>query len=549
MNQKYIVGCISFIIAYNTLLHTQKPRLTVIVVVDQCAHHHLKKVAPFLQHGLHDLSTHAIVYESAHMPHGLPATGPGHAALSTGAFAKDHGIINNQWCKPDGTKIKCDSDTNTAHAVIAPQGVYPKNKSPYHLMMGGLSDTFVAASTPSCAHYAFSIGAKSRSTICTAAKLGKAIWFDMQSGRFTSSKYYFQELPDWVRDYNSKSALQTMTSYTWQSKYPVIKDAYNFYTHNDYRFSSPRNTLLNKNIHVDPAHKKKFYQLLEMTPWMTEQIFALATRCIESHLTADTNSTMLLWICISGLDKIGHNFGPQSTEAFDFVYHLDDQLGAFMTHTARLVDTAKTMWILTADHGIAPIPEISRARGIQSAQRIDSRPLIATINNYIAKKYGITDLCVYIDTPNLYLNMSQLGKENLYKRRAIVRDITTHLKRQPYIKNAWTYQELEYHPCCCINQFEGMLKRQLFPNRSGAIIVQTYPNIILGPYTYGDSHETPYEYNTHIPLMLYNPPFLENKRLYERVYALQLAPTLAHLLEIPLPDAAMMNVLPGIFKP
>lgn len=62
----------------------------------------------------------------------------------------------------------------------------------------------------------------------------------------------------------------------------------------------------------------------------------------------------------------------------------------------------------------------------------------------------------------------------------------------------------------------------------------------------GTCHHTPYNYDTHIPIIIYQRAFHQRKVIDEKVYNTQLAPTLAHILEVPRPSACTADVLPGI---
>ena len=62
-------------------LHAQPPRLTIVLVIDQLAGHFLKRYEPYLKGAFKHLLRDGIVYEQANVPHGMPATATGHAAL------------------------------------------------------------------------------------------------------------------------------------------------------------------------------------------------------------------------------------------------------------------------------------------------------------------------------------------------------------------------------------------------------------------------------------------------------------------------------------
>src|SRR5437667_251810 len=78
---------------HRLLSNNNSPKLTIIIVIDQFAYDYFYKLSPYFKHGLKYLIENAVVYTNAYHPHGYPATAAGHAALNTGAYAKDHGFI------------------------------------------------------------------------------------------------------------------------------------------------------------------------------------------------------------------------------------------------------------------------------------------------------------------------------------------------------------------------------------------------------------------------------------------------------------------------
>src|SRR5438045_1428541 len=99
--KKYNLGFITLIItlfyiplaAYNV----KPPRLTVILVVDQFAHHYIDKLYPHLKQGIGYLLSHGVNYTNAYWPHAQPGTATGHAGLNTGTHAEYHGFVSNNW--------------------------------------------------------------------------------------------------------------------------------------------------------------------------------------------------------------------------------------------------------------------------------------------------------------------------------------------------------------------------------------------------------------------------------------------------------------------
>ena len=60
----------------------------------------------------------------------------------------------------------------------------------------------------------------------------------------------------------------------------------------------------------------------------------------------------------------------------------------------------------------------------------------------------------------------------------------------------------------------------------------------------GSTHGSPYEYDTHVPLLVWGPSWVKAGRRDGRVETADIAPTLAGLLRLPPPAASEGRPLP-----
>jgi hypothetical protein len=190
-----------------------------------------------------------------------------------------------------------------------------------------------------------------------------------------------------------------------------------------------------------------------------------------------------------------------------------------------------------------PTPELTR---LSFAHRIDLGALEKNIKAFIKNKYGYEKIIALVDDCSLTFNHKTFDKLNTLTQRAIIEDVKTLLKNVPGMRSVWTYDELARE------QFDDrdlrkLFKYQLYASRSGDIIFYVQPYTLMTRYPVGTSHQTPYEYDTHIPLIMYKKGAFEHKKIYDKVFIQQVVPTLAPLLEVPKPASAMMPVLPGVF--
>jgi len=532
------------IIGYNS----KPPRLTVVIVVDQFAHSYIDKLAPYFKYGLKFFLENGVDFTNAHHPAGQPGTATGHASLSSGTCAKDHGFVSNSWYM-NGKKTACDDDNSENAYVLSPEGTYDYGKSSHMLMVDNLSDQCVLHSEPRSAFTSYSISLKSRSAIATAGVLGKPLWIDEKTGCFTSSKAYFNSLPQWVKRFNNTHDLGAQKTVTWERMYQKSPYAYNFFNINNYDYTRTGHTMLNRPLPVrDESNPKNPGHWFEKTPYANKLLLDCAQECIKVHVSRKHKDRLLLWVCLSPLDKVAHEYGPYSMEAIDMIYHLDKQLQQFIRGVYRTIGKHETAFVLTADHGIMPIPELLHKNGLVQARRIERIDFIKRINELLHKNHGIGEVVIAHKGQELVLDHAMMEEYDNAKQNAIITDIKQYVLQEPGIKRVWSSQELLHMPTQP-NTIEDNIKNQLFTGRIGSIVVQTHPYTVITHWPQGASHKTPYDYDTHVPLIVYHPGRFEKRHVRQRVVVQQLANTLAELLNIQKPSASTYEILPELFDP
>lgn len=518
------------------------PRLTVVIVIDQFAFHYIPKLQKYFKYGLKDLFDNGVVYYKAYHPHSVPETTPGHHGLSTGTCPKDHGAIANDWLGPNGEEIEYANDPEFPSLTSVEPGYgYSSRKT----KVDGLSDQFMFKSNPNCAHKVYALSLKSYPAISMAGKLGKPFWLDQQSGEFTSSTAYFKKLPDWVLEFNQLGQAEELKNTVWKLTYPEDADEYDFPFIKNYDYAGLKSPMIGSNSDkiISKISPQKYYMFMK-TPQSSELLLKFAQKCIASNFDIKTNK-MILWVSLSNLDLLCHFYGPDSLEVTDLIYHIDKQLKDFFVYLNKRIGEKNYLLVLTADHGICPIPEIAQKQGFYQAKRIDAEPLVKKINEIIREKFGLDDFEVYFEPTCFRIKQDVFGKLSVSAKQDILKTIKDYLRSIPGIKNVWTFDELEratFHE----HQLESFYKNQLYKGRSGDIIFQPEPYCQVTKYPTGTSHMTPYDYDTHVPLVVYQNGRFEKKKINKKVWIPQLPTTLARILHVGQPSASIYDLLPGL---
>lgn len=536
---------LTLLVFCTTMLHATPPKLTIVCIVDQMAQHLYSRHTPFFTGGFKQFNTNGYSYTNAYYPHGLPGTAPGHTAIATGTTAHEHGIIANSWFEGDKKVKACDSSTK-GNEVLCPEGVYTKKKSAESLHAQTLSCVFNAAGGRTIA-----LALKSRASIPLSGPDGLPIWFDSRTGLFTTSKAFVPQLPPFVSAINThlRSTLHTQTHTQWQTKFPMESAAYQFTHDGPYRYTGNPFCLVGESQPYDRTSRKP-YHLFEMTPAAGLELLRMAKLATKQHFTHNPDQPLLLYVSMSNLDYIGHYYGPYSMEAVDLLYHTDQQLGEFISYMEHEYGADNCLWVLSADHGVMPIPERLQLKGRDQAQRLDAPLIQKDLNRAIYKNFNVKNLIKSIDVPNIYFNHDKWDHLDVEKQKLINNFVTSFLEAVHGIKHAWTGTELRDR-ANFTNRYgahsrERWFAQQYYPDRSGNIIVHIDEYTYINEFSSGASHQSPYDYDVRVPLIFYGPGRISTGTNHTRVPMTRFATSLAQKMEVSRPAHASALPLPGM---
>jgi arylsulfatase A-like enzyme len=203
---------------------------------------------------------------------------------------------------------------------------------------------------------------------------------------------------------------------------------------------------------------------------------------------------------------------------------------------------ANVLVVLTADHGVAPVPEVNMARKMPGG-RIPSDTFTHAVERALNNRYGEQQWVLSSAEGNIYLDQSLIAEKKLDPVE-VEQVASRGLMSVPHVFRVYTRQQLLNG-----NASDPVGRRVLngfYPRRSADL------EVLLEPYWLfsenGTSHGTPFGYDTHIPLIFMGAGI--HAGVYQRPVALNdVAPTLAAILEIEPPAGSVGRVLPEILNP
>lgn len=331
-------------------LAPSKPSLLVFVTVDQLASDYLVRYGGNLRSGLARLRDEGATWIHGVHDHAIAETAPGHASTMSGRFPVHTGITSNS------------QGVNTPDApLIAGRDI---GASPFRFRGTTLYDWMKAADP---ATRVLSVSRKDRGAILPIGRAKVDVYWWVSQGLFTTSRYYRDTLPSWVRGFNDRRVAQSYAGKAWVPLLAADRyaepDSIPFESGGrDYAFP-----------HILPAAADRAAAAFSEFPWMDSLTLAFALEGVRRlDLGASSDRTDLLAVSLSTTDAVGHRYGPDSKEIHDQLLRLDRYLGAFLDSLFALRDERRVVIALTADHGVAPYPGFrSPWYANQGAQRVD----------------------------------------------------------------------------------------------------------------------------------------------------------------------------------
>lgn len=526
------------------------PRLVVVISVDQMRADYLERFRPcFGPGGFNLLLEQGANFTDCHYRHANTKTGPGHAGLLTGAHPNTHGIIGNewllrQWPVPEQVNVVEDRDSALVglppRAVRSPGGVLEAKagRSPRHLLAPTVGDQLKLRH--GAAAKVYGVADKDRAAILMSGQHADAAYWT-EEGRVVTSTYYRRELPAYLTAFNAEQRVEQVFGREWTrlldpAVYDSIQgpdDAPGEYVGSGFSRTFPKRLNGGK-----PAVDGNFFDIFDYTPWNNDLVADLARAVItQERLGEDDGAPDLLAIGFSQPDKIGHAYGPHSHEIMDSIVRLDRTLAELFRFLDGKIGLAHCTIVLSADHGVAPVPERNPGQGGRVRGAELNEQVFAALN----AKFGAladNERWAVRDGLGYHLNPAALAQKQLAP--AVVEEaVRAALTGAPGIATAYTRTRLlDPAPLDAIGE---SVRLSYYPPRSPDVIAVLKP-FFIDRESSGTTHGTPYDYDTHVPLLWYGAGVKPGTHT-ARVGVDDLAPTLARLLGVPAPGRAAGRIL------
>ena len=502
-----------------------KPKLIVLISVDQMRGDYVDRFRHQWTKGLHRLVTEGAWFRQADYPYYTTVTCPGHASISTGTVPAVHGMVSNEWAVHNNSRIvTCTADES--QTLISYGGkVTGVGHSAANLMSPTIADEMRSQTWPATRVVGISLKARSAINL-SGHKPDAVIWLDERDGEWVTSTGFAKAPAPFFAEYLAKNPMRAELGRTWDRALP--KEQYLYNDSRELRRRTPHATAGFPHVAKGRGDEVggAITDAWEASPYSDAYLNGLAFASLDAMKLGRGAATDFLGISYSALDAVGHAYGPDSHEVQDVMVQLDRQIGLLLDKLDRDLGTGNYLVGLSSDHGVSPVPERLKAEGFD-AGRIDNPAVGRAIDVALARELGPDKYRTRVLGNDVYFNDGVYLK--LSQKPAAMEAVLATIRTVDGVWRVYRKEELSA---------TDPLTRQSFlshyEGRSGDI--KMLARAYWGTSTSTTTHGTGHRYDTRVPVMLYGFGIKKGEYL-EPAAPLDLAPTLAFLTGITLPDA------------
>jgi arylsulfatase A-like enzyme len=279
---------------------------------------------------------------------------------------------------------------------------------------------------------------------------------------------------------------------------------------------------------------------------MDSLILAFALAGADALKLGKGNATDLLAVGLSTTDAIGHAFGPDSREIHDQILRLDRYLGWFLERLFARYGRDKLLVVLTADHGVTPFPEFSRAHGHPDARWVSIDTLMTAVNYQLDRMTAAAAPRQWLDFDSGLLFLRDNGRlaATGVRTDSVLADVARRIRAVPGVSRVDRPADLALADTAADPVSRRWL-HQIVPDAGVALVVTLAE---WNAWAYGSgiayaAHGQPSDLDARVPLIL------RGKGIRSGIYGMRaatvdIAPTLARLLGVAplsIPDGRILG--------
>jgi hypothetical protein len=336
-----------------------KPKAILTLVFDQGGWQYYR-AHPQAHPNIDRLMKAGTLYTQTQISHLDTETSVGHIAIGTGAYPYQHGIVSNSFFL---------ASLGKRSSLLGP------DRSPIFINSPSLSDTWdlQTGNKALILSYAYadraSFGMAGHGALYAGGDKDLALYYNSQTGLPKTHESFFS-LPEYLKNHSIKPYLD---------------------------------------IQVDAKgqwleHKVDNFEHINNTPAQAKYDADLFIKMIENEPVGQDEIADLLYLTLKSSDACGHAFGMETVECGQVFAEQDRQAQRVIEAFEKKVGKEHGVVILTADHGGAPLVELS------GGHRISANPLKAALNQALDKLDNGIPLVQDLTASQIYLEENELRR-------------------------------------------------------------------------------------------------------------------------------------------
>lgn len=503
------------------------PRLLVIVVLDQMRFDYLERHPGQWTDGFKRLRADGAVFTRGFYPYLNTVTCTGHATIATGRYPYAHGVILNEWfVRSAAARRACTDDPSVTSVPYQPPG--EKTGHSAHRLRGATIGDLLRQQSP--ASQVVTLSMKPRSAVMLAGRSGTAVTWFGDSNRWATSTAFATAPVAAVQAFVDAHPVDAARPVVWDRLRPLA----DYRGQDDVNAERPpagRGRTFPHPLAGRPGTAPaRFYDLWERSPYADDYLADMASALVRTLRLGQGERVDYLGVSFSALDYVGHDFGPDSHEVQDTLFRLDRTLGRLLAMLDREVGRDGYVLGLSADHGVAQIPEARVAAGLSGGRVLNSE-VARVAEAAMQAAHGPGPHVAHVEYTNLYLTPA--ARARAAADRTFLQPLIDAVVAMPGVARVFRGPDLASRRTS-EDEFERAAALSHHREESGDLIVVLAP-FWIGTNTSATTHGSSREYDQHVPIVFLGRPFKAGR--YEATASpADIMPTLAAAVGLPIPD-------------
>lgn len=498
-----------------------RPRLLVLLVVDQFRADYVDWYGGEWTSGLKRLVTDGAFFPRATVPYGITKTCAGHATIGTGTWPAVHGLIDNDWYDSRArSTVPCTLDEGARSIGFGGPGI--ERHGPARLLAPTLAEELRRQASTPPRIVAMALKARAAISLSGRGGPGTIVFWEEDSGLWaTSSAFASTPWPE-VAELIAERPTQSARGQLWNR----------LLAPNRYRFDdrAPGEPSAGTFPHVlRTPIGTPFAAVWDMSPLADAYLAELGASLTSKVGLGQRNTTDLLAIGFSALDYVGHAYGPRSHEVQDMLIRLDVVLGRMFDALDASVGKDRYTVALTSDHGVALLPE--QADLAEGNGRLTLTPLGVAIESALASHFNRRAFIEAIT--GSYVHFLPGVLDEIRANPAAVRAVQAAAEGAPGVERVFWSWDLSSNAPTTDPRLSAM-RRSYVAGRSGDLAFQPEPNWVVA--SAGTNHGSWHPYDTTVPLAFMGAGIKPGRYTSDATLA-DVAPTLGATAGVSMPRA------------